>query len=126
MRLLTVEESLASAGLEAQLSALPNYIEALKAAPAVVAFYCGDLAGNYFLARRLLDEEDRQRSEAPAATHYLAITDIFEALTASYRPYKPAKTLSQSPEIMKKRPRRVISTRIGSASSWVRGPACAT
>ncbi len=70
--------------------------------PAVVAFYCGDLAGNYFLARRLLDEEYRQRSEAPAATHYLAITDIFEALTASDRPYKPAKTLSQSLGIMKK------------------------
>ena len=71
VRLLTVDESLTSAGLEAHLSALPTYIEALKTAPAVVAFYCGDLAGNYFLARRLLDEEDRQRFAAPAATHYL-------------------------------------------------------
>ncbi len=71
VRLLTVDKSLTSADLEAQLPALPTYIEALKTVPAVVAFYCGDQAGNYFLARRLLDEEDRHLFEAPVGTHYL-------------------------------------------------------
>ena len=38
--------------------------------------------------------------EMPIASRIMAIADIFEALTASDRPYKVAKTLSQSIDIM--------------------------
>ncbi|MFZ1536367.1 MAG: HD domain-containing phosphohydrolase [Chromatiaceae bacterium] len=69
--MLAVDGSLSSADLEVQLRALPSYIEALKAAPAVAAIFWGDQAGNYFLARRLLDEDDRQLFKAPASTRYL-------------------------------------------------------
>ena len=40
--------------------------------------------------------------EIPLQSKLMSISDIFDALTASDRPYKPAKTLSQSLEIRKK------------------------
>ena len=69
--MLAVDRALTAAGLEAHLASLPTYVEALKTAPAVDAFFWGDPAGNYFLARRLQNEEDRRLFAAPAATHYL-------------------------------------------------------
>ena len=41
-----------------------------------------------------------QRDDMPLSARMMAIADIFEALTASDRPYKKAKTLSQAIEIM--------------------------
>lgn len=41
-----------------------------------------------------------QRDDMPMSARMMAIADIFEALTASDRPYKKAKTLSQAIEIM--------------------------
>jgi HD-GYP domain-containing protein (c-di-GMP phosphodiesterase class II) len=41
-----------------------------------------------------------KRDEMPLTARMMAIADIFEALTASDRPYKKAKTLSESVRIM--------------------------
>ncbi len=41
-----------------------------------------------------------RREDMPLSARMMAIADIFEALTASDRPYKKAKTLSQAIEIM--------------------------
>jgi HD-GYP domain-containing protein (c-di-GMP phosphodiesterase class II) len=41
-----------------------------------------------------------KRDEMPLTARMMAIADIFEALTASDRPYKKAKTLSESLRIM--------------------------
>lgn len=60
------------ASLEDHIQSVPVYVEALKAASAVVAFYFGDPQGNYFLVRRLLDVDDASTFQAPAGTAYLA------------------------------------------------------
>jgi HD-GYP domain-containing protein (c-di-GMP phosphodiesterase class II) len=72
VRLLAVDAHLSAEGVAAHLRAMPTYVEALQATPAVVAFYFGDQSGNYFLARRLMDEKDRMRFSAPEGTRYLA------------------------------------------------------
>jgi len=41
-----------------------------------------------------------KKEDMPVSARIMAIADIFEALTASDRPYKKAKTLSQSLRIM--------------------------
>lgn len=42
------------------------------------------------------------RDQMPVQTRIMGIADIFEALTANDRPYKPGKTLSESLNILKK------------------------
>lgn len=60
--------------LSQRLLAAPEYLKALQAAPAAVAFYSADADGNYFLVRRLLDAADRRQFAAPSAAQYLIQT----------------------------------------------------
>ncbi len=69
--------------LDQRLAALPVYVSALRNAPAAVAFYAADQAGNYFLVRRLLDATDRERFSADAQTEYVVQTIIQGADGAS-------------------------------------------
>ncbi|MDC0932464.1 hypothetical protein OAR97_01325 [Arcobacteraceae bacterium] len=74
------------------LQKLP-FPEHLKNVPLYAGAHHETLIGTGY--PRKLSAEDM-----PIASRIMAIADIFEALTASDRPYKEAKTLSQSIEIM--------------------------
>lgn len=74
------------------LSTLP-FPKALREVPDIAANHHEKLDGQGY-PRRL----DASRLDVPA--RIMAIADIFEALTAADRPYKPAKTLSESLAIM--------------------------
>ena len=56
---------------DARLTALPAYVSALRMSPVVIAYYAGDEEGNYFLARRMLHDDDRSFFGAPPETAFL-------------------------------------------------------
>ncbi|WP_194791551.1 HD domain-containing phosphohydrolase [Pseudomonas sp. UFMG81] len=74
------------------LSALP-FPRPLRRVPAIAGNHHEKLDGTGY-PRRL------GRDDLGIAERVMAIADIFEALTAADRPYKPAKTLSESVKIM--------------------------
>ena len=57
---------------DARLKGLPAYVSALRMSPVVIAYYVGDEVGNYFLARRMLHDDDRRFFGAPPQTAFLA------------------------------------------------------
>ncbi|WP_284078921.1 HD domain-containing phosphohydrolase [Herbaspirillum aquaticum] len=67
--------------------------ESLKSVPDTAANHHEKMDGTGY-PRRL------RASELPVQDRVMALADVFEALTAADRPYKPAKTLSESLRIM--------------------------
>ncbi|WP_083657715.1 HD domain-containing phosphohydrolase [Herbaspirillum camelliae] len=74
------------------LKSLP-WPESLKSVPDTAANHHEKMDGTGY-PRRL------KASELPLQDRVMALADVFEALTAADRPYKPAKTLSESLRIM--------------------------
>ncbi|WP_250655425.1 HD domain-containing phosphohydrolase [Alkalimarinus coralli] len=74
------------------LSKLP-FPKQMKAIPEIAGGHHEKMDGTGY-PKRL------RREDMPLSARMMAIADIFEALTASDRPYKKAKTLSQAIEIM--------------------------
>ena len=70
-RVLSLTSLAGARSLESRLDRLPLLRELLRDAPAVTSLYVGYASGDFFMLRRLWNEEDKNFFKAPASAAYL-------------------------------------------------------